>query len=318
MPSPLPENSCFVEPAVEVTRARPALGTLVQIQASGPASRIPQAVDAAFAAIDHVQGLMSSHDPASELSMLNREAVLGPRTVHADLYAVLAAALHFARLSDGAFDPCVGSQVEDLGYLPTHGERLAHEAIRESDWHDVDLLLERQVRFRRPLRLDLGGIAKGYAVDLAVRALQDGGAATILVNAGGDLRVWGEQPRTIALRHPLEPAHAVHPVPLRNAALATSGAYYSRRHRGSTEVSALIDPRSGVPHLGAGSVSVRASDCLSADALTKVVLFASPRVAERILAEYDAEAIVLQPADEDCRSVCSRRMPPAPEVADAR
>lgn len=314
MPSSLPENSRPLEPTIDVIRARPLLGTLVQIQASGPVSRIQHAVDLAFAAIEHVQRLMSYHDPDSELSKLNREASLGPRQVHEDTYAVLDAALRFAQLSEGAFDPCVGSELESWGYLPKYGAPLDRHEWAGPDWNDVELLCDRQVHFRRPLRLDLGGIAKGYAVDQAMRALQLGGAFDVLVNAGGDLRVWGEHTRTIEVRHPLAPAQAVHAVPLRNAALATSGAYYSRRQLGPTEVSALLDPRSRAPYLGVGSVSVRAADCLSADALTKVVLFASPQVAKHALAECDAEAFVQQPAGEGSLPDRYRRM----SATDAR
>jgi thiamine biosynthesis lipoprotein len=317
MPSPSPENSRPVEPTIEVIRARPLLGTLVQIQASGPANQIQHAVDLALAAIEHVQRLMSYHDPDSEISMLNREATLGPRQVHEDTYAVLAAALRFSRLSEGAFDPCVGSLLEQWGYLPTHDAPLAPYRACRPDWRDVELLRDRQVRFRRPLRLDLGGIAKGYAVDQAVRALQVGGAFDVLVNAGGDLRVWGEHTRSIEVRYPLVPARAIHAVPLRDAAIATSGAYYSRRQLGPTEVSALLDPRSLKPHLGADSVSVRAADCLSADALTKVVLFASPQLAEKVLAECDAEAFVQQPAGEGNLPCRFRRMAAIPSVTDA-
>jgi thiamine biosynthesis lipoprotein len=83
---------------------------------------------------------------------------------------------------------------------------------------------------------------------------------------------------------------------LDNAALATSAAYYSRRRLPSGEVSALLDPRSGQPYCGDGSVSVRAPDCLSADALTKVVLFAAPQRAEQALAACGARALVHTPA----------------------
>jgi thiamine biosynthesis lipoprotein len=294
MPSPLQENSRFRDFAVEIIRARPMLGTLVNIQASGPGSRIHGAVNSAFAAIEHVQRLMSYHCPGSELSMLNRDAALRPIQVHADTYCVLSAALRFARLSEGAFEPCVGGELEHWGYLPLRGAPLECGAGDKADWRDVELLPERRVRFRRPLRLDLGGIAKGYAVDQAVRALQDGGACVALVNAGGDLRIWGSQTRSISVRHPLAPEFAACTVPLRNAALATSGSYYSRRRLPGGEVSALVEPRCRAPHLAVSSVSVRAPDCLSADALTKVLLFARPQVAERALATCGADAFVQQ------------------------
>ncbi len=163
-------------------------------------------------------------------------------------------------------------------------------------WRDVQLIDSDRVRCARPLRLDLGGIAKGYAVDCAVHALQRTGIEKILVNAGGDLRIAGPWEQRVRLRHPQAPHLAAGVLTLRDAALATSAAYYSRRLLGSGEVSALLDPRRALPYLGHHSVSVRAPDCMSADALTKVVLFAPPKCAEQALAACSAQACVLAPA----------------------
>jgi len=295
MTSPLPVNNPPSERALEVTRARPLLGTLVEIRASGPSARIPQAVNAAFAAIEQIQQLLSYQDPDSELSALNRQALFVPRRVHTHTYAVLSAALRFARLSDGAFDPCVGFDLEQWGMLPRQGSPNSRTVTRRGTWRDIELLPEQQVCFHAPVRIDLGGIAKGYAVDLAVQALLAGGAHDLLVNAGGDLRVAGPRARQITLRHPLAPEVAGESVTVVDAALATSGAYYSRQKRPEGEVSALVNPTGRKPHLEADSVSVRAANCLNADALTKVVLFASPPVAERALAACNAMAFVQRP-----------------------
>jgi thiamine biosynthesis lipoprotein len=284
MPSP--------SPAAEVRRARPLLGTLVEIHAAAawPQSRLHAALDAAFAAVERVQALMSFHDPAGELSRLNREAAQRPVPVDAQTYAVLAAALELSRLSQGAFDISVGARLQQWAYLPS-----AEAVPATGDWRDIELLPQRQVRFRRPLRIDLGGIAKGYAVDCAIAALQAAGVQQALVNAGGDLRALGAQ--RVRLRHPQDPALAAHELELRDEALATSAIYFSRRLLGAEPVSPLLDPRSGKPYLGAASVSVRAPDCLHADALTKVVLFAAPEAAEEVLAAFNAHAYLQQPAE---------------------
>jgi len=188
-----------------------------------------------------------------------------------------------ARLSEGAFDPCVARAAN---------ERRARDS---GGWRDIELMDGNGVRILRPLRLDLGGIAKGYAVDLAVRALQGLGIERIAVNAGGDLRIAGPQPQSIELRHPQTPSRLAHRVTLHNASLATSAAYYSRRLASGREVSALIDSRSGDCYVGNRSISVRANECMTADALTKVVLFADADIAERCLAACGAEAYVLNP-----------------------
>jgi thiamine biosynthesis lipoprotein len=289
MRSPLPAVDAA---RAEIRRARPLLGTVVEIGlcAAGPEGPLHAAIDAAFAAIERVQALMSYHDPDSELSRLNRDAVHGARQVDAHTYRVLQAALRLARSSGGAFDPCVAPQLESWGYLP-HGDGKADAA---ASWRDVELTADGKVRFLRPLRLDLGGIAKGYAVDLAVQSLQTLERADIIVNAGGDLRVAGAHPQTIHLRHPRMPAAAAHQVSLHNAALATSAAYFSRRCPEGRLVSALVNPRSQEPYVGNRSITVRAADCMTADALTKVTLFAAGSIAARSLSECGAQAFILE------------------------
>ena len=275
-----------------VRRARPLLGTRVEIEAAGfePVEHLHEAVNAAFNTIDDVQRLMSYHDPSSELSRLNRHARHSPQTVDGHTYRVLAAALRFAHLGEGAFDPCVASSLERWGYLPSMG------GCAEASWRDIELSANEGVRFHRPLRIDLGGIAKGYAVDLAVQALQGLGIEEIVVNAGGDLRVAGPRARPVQLRHPDAPASAAHSLTLKDAALATSAAYFSRRRHASRDVSALVDPKSGDPYVGTNSVSVCAGDCMTADALTKILMFAPPAVSEGALAQCHARAVVLTPA----------------------
>jgi len=255
---------------LEVRRARPLLGTLVEIRAAsvrgaGEEARLHAAIDAAFAQIERVHSLMSYQDPDSELSRLNRSEPGHTHRVDPHTFHVVTAAVKFARLSGGAFNPCVADAL--------------------ADWEDIELLGDNRIRLKRPLRIDLGGIAKGYAVDLAVGALQDANVIEILVNAGGDIRVAGTHTHEVFLRDPLAPTKGVHPLQLRNGALATSAAYFS---------SALVDPRTKAPYVGNEAVSIRADDCMTADALTKIVLFAPRETAERMLDEFRAEAFVLQ------------------------
>lgn len=276
----------------EVRRARPLLGTIVEIRAAVQmeVSRVHAAIDAAFDRIELVHRLMSYHDPDSDLSRLNRCEAGRAHSVDPHTYEVLRTALRFARLSEGAFDPCVAEQLEQWGYLPATSPAGGAAA----SWQDVELLSGNGVRFKRPVRLDLGGIAKGYAVDLATQTLQRANVYDIVVNAGGDMRVAGERAHHVGLRHPRTPTATLNPLRLRDCALATSAAYFSRRLSDDQQVSALLDPRTHEPYIANNSVSVRAPTCMTADALTKVVLFAPASVAERVLDECGAEALVVQ------------------------
>jgi thiamine biosynthesis lipoprotein len=262
-------------------RARPSLGTIVEISVNDRRrdSQLHAALDAAFTDIERVHALMSFQAPDSELSRLNRDAAVRPQQVHPHTYAVIQAALRMAVLSRGAFNPCIAPLLE--------GRRL------KDSWRDVELLPGGRIRYARPVRVDLGGIAKGYAVDLAVYSLRRSGIENIVVNAGGDLRVAGPESHDVRLRHPSAPLYSAHTAALRNAALATSATYFSRRASESGEMSALVNPLDGRHYLGAQSISVRAENCMTADALTKVVLFAPPAIAETVLNEFNAEAYVI-------------------------
>jgi FAD:protein FMN transferase len=298
MPSPSRSVDGRAASRTTIRRARPLLGTRVEIAAAGdlPDAELHHAIDAAFAAIERIGRLMSYHDPSSELSRLNRQALVRPQRMHRDVRAVVRAALGFAALSGGAFDPCIAPCLEAWDLLPRH---TPFPPDPGASWRDVEILDEDQVRFKRPLRLDLGGIAKGYAVDEAVRALERRGVRSVVVNAGGDLRVAGEGAERIAVRHPRTPGLVAHTLELRDAALATSSACYSRCRVAGAEASALLDPKSGAAYVGADSVSVRAPDCMTADALTKIVLFADRQTAERALRVCGARALVLQADNAD-------------------
>ena len=289
-----------MRPVNQVQRARPLLGTLVRItvQASLAPAELHAAVDAAFAEVALVHALMSWHDADSELSRLNRLAVESVQPLHLHTRSVLEAALVFAERSEGAFDPCVAGILTRWGLLPDPAlSRLPQLPAVQGSWRDIELSAE-GVRFHRPLWLDLGGIAKGFAVDLAVRCLQRLGIEDIVVNAGGDLRVAGVREHEVAIRHP-QSAHAlVHELLLNNEALATSSAFESRCDVIEGSVCALVDPGSGKAYGGQDSVSVRAPTCMTADALTKVALFAPSAVAEAVFQHCQAHCIRLEPQPE--------------------
>jgi thiamine biosynthesis lipoprotein len=278
----------------QVQRARPLLGTLVQItaEAAVPTVELHAAVTAAFAEIALVHALMSWHEPDSELSRINRRAAIEPQPLHPHTRAVLAAALDMARQSEGAFDPTVAGTLMQWGLLPPRLE-MCLPGDRPS-WRDIELS-DGYVRFARPLWIDLGGIAKGYAVDLALQCLERVGVTQCVVNAGGDLRVAGPRDQRIAIRHPLH-AHALaHELVLRNEALATSAAFASRYETPAGAVCALVDPATAGAYVGRDSVSVRAPTCMLADALTKVALFAPPAVAAVVFEACAAQCLRLEP-----------------------
>jgi len=244
-------------------RARPLLGTFVEIACRGDAARCLPAIEAAFAAIARVHSLMSPHEAGSDLSRLNERAHLEAVRVDEQTCQVLQAALALHRESSGAFDVAAGS-----------GGTSA----------DIRLLPRRRVRYARPMRVDLGGIAKGYAVDRAIAELASRGIAHAIVNAGGDLRVLGDDAQPIHLRDPGAPA-TLHPaLTLAGGALATSAGYFMR---------AIVDPATGKAGGGRDSASVIAPTAMLADALAKVVLLRGP-LSGSLLERHNAHALVLR------------------------
>jgi thiamine biosynthesis lipoprotein len=240
-------------------RARPLLGTYVEIEAAGLAApALERAVDAAFGAIARVHRLMSFHDGDSDVSRLNRDAAFVPVTVDGWTAKVLKKARMLFDATDGLFDCAVGHELMRSGRLPPQG--LSH--VESGRFSAVELLSDNRVRFSAPIAIDLGGIAKGFAVDRAIAMSRAHGVREALVNAGGDMRVIGNEARTIHIRCPGREGRAVQAGLLRNAAIATSAAAATvMKQRGR-----LVP--SGLHH----AYSVVASTCLLADALTKVLV----------------------------------------------
>lgn len=272
---------------IEIRRCRPLLGTFVEISAAGLAEEeLNAAINAAFSSIETIHNLLSAHARDSELSLLNREAASRPVMVSRQTFAVVRRAVNLASESNGAFNPAIAPVLARWNFLPATLKRNA-----AGSWRDVRFLPGRKIRYLKPLALDLGGIAKGFAVDRAIETLRMRGARAALVNAGGDLRVFGQRSSTIHVRHPENPGMFAGRIPIRNAALATSSPYFTEKTWQRGRVSHLVDSRRQCAVTGAVSVSIRARECWLADALTKVVLNA-PQLAPELLEKRRAKAFV--------------------------
>ena len=140
------------------------------------------------------------------------------------------------------------------------------------------------------MKIDLGGIAKGFAVDRAIEALRRHGIAEGLVNAGGDLSAFGPRVQAVDIRDPRQPDHPMCRVELRNAALASSAGRYDPVRAGDVSGCAVIDPLTAMPVRAILGATVCAPCCVIADALTKVVMNAGEAGAP-ILTHYGASAL---------------------------
>ena len=276
-----------------IRRARPLLGTFVEIEASGGASsEIVAAIDAAFEAVASVHRLMSFHEPTSDVSRVNREAWRQPVTVHAWTFQVLEAALEMHRRSRGVFDIAVAPALQAIGLLP----RLEHDAppnAHARSFDAIELLPAGAVRFRdAAVRIDLGGIAKGFAVDCALDALRGLGVTSGLVNAGGDLAVFGPEAQRVHVRNPRDPRRLVCSIDIAGTALATTARRFDPVQSADTTSSAIIDPGTGQPAQAIDGATVRAPSCMVADALTKIVMISGTDAID-LLEHYHASALLI-------------------------
>ena len=244
------------------------MGTLVAIEArAGSQALAEQAVESGFTAIHNAEALLHPTRSGSDLARLNG-AIAGRRLpVKALTVAVLRLSRELCALSEGCFEPALPGGGSVMHWFPAG---------------------PRAIRLERRARIDLGGIAKGYAVDLAVAALRRAGASAGLVNAGGDLRVFGDASWPVMLRLGGATGATGATMKLRDIALAASDpacADPPREHRG------YYGARSGGRQARPGAVAVMAPTAALADALTKVVMFAPPAQSARILARYGARAL---------------------------
>lgn len=275
-----------------IRRLRPLLGTFVEVAAAGDgAADMEAAVEAAFAAIGTVHRLMSFHDEESDVSRLNHCAFEAATGVHRWTFQVLEAALDFHRRSNGLFDIRIAPALQKFGLLPYHAGDLAHDAALTAGHGEIELLAGERVRFGgRATRIDLGGIAKGFAVDRAIDVLRDFGMPSGLVNAGGDLAVFGPRGLMVGVRDPGHPSRVLCQIELRDAAIASSGALFNPFRSLDVLGPAVIDPASGEPVYAVVGATVRASSCLFADALTKIVIVGGSSAAP-LLRQFDAGAL---------------------------
>ena len=268
---------------------RPVMGTFARVVAvSSDIEKSRRCVEAAFEQLEMVDGMMSDYKAESELSRVNREAYGQAVEVSEGLFEVLQRSIAFSRESEGAFDVTVGPLVdmfreaEREGIVPSEAEiakvreRVGFEKLKlDAGARTVEFAVE-------GMRLDLGGIAKGYGIDRAVEAMQESGAVGGMVDVGGDIRVFGSPPAGrerwfVGLQ---DPASAVEGgaggacllyLALIDAAVVTSGDYQRYFLIGGEKYSHIIYKDSAAEGDGLSSVTVIAETAMEADGLATAV-----------------------------------------------
>lgn len=273
--------------AVEVWQEDPAAATA--------------AIDAVIAEMHRVDALMSHYKPESQLSLINREAAEHPVAVDPELARLIAKSLEFSEISGGAFDITYAS----VGYLYDYREKRhpteaqIQAALPAVNWHHVVVdPVASTVHFLKPgVRIDLGGIAKGYAVDNCIRILQAGGIGHASVSAGGDSRLLGDRrgrPWMVGIRHPDDANRVILRIPLEDTAISTSGDYERFFDEGGVRYHHIIDPHTGKSPKAVRSVTVIGPDATLTEGLTKSLFILGPeRGLALVNARDDVDAVIV-------------------------
>lgn len=261
------------------------------------------AIEAVFAEMRRIDALMSTYKADSELSRLNATAGSRAVQVSRELFDLLATSLEYSRTTGGAFDITYAS----VGYLydyrrHVHPDRRAlSAALPAIDYRRVRLDPARlTVRFELPgVRVDLGGIAKGHAVDRGIELLRAHGIERAMVNAGGDTRIIGDRfgrPWITGIRHPDDERRVILRIPITDAALSTSGDYERFFEEGGVRYHHILDPKTGDSARRLRSVTIIGPSATRTDALSTSVFVLGPEAGiELVDGLEDVDAVVVTP-----------------------
>ena len=278
------------------------MGTRVAVELwADDAALARRAMDEVIAEMRRTDELMSTYKPESQLSQVNAHAHERPVQVDADIIEVVERGLAMSKLSGGAFDITYAS----VGYLydyrahqrPTDEQIAA--ALPAVDYRQVQVDRDaRTIRFlRKGVRIDLGGIAKGYAVDQSVGRLRALGIQHAMVNAGGDTRLLGDRrgkPWIVGIRDPRNEGRVVTRLPLADEALSTSGDYERYFEEGGVRYHHILVPGTGRSARGVRSATVLGADATLTDALSTTVFVLGVERGMQLIARLPGvEAVVV-------------------------
>lgn len=277
------------------------MGTRIAVELwHDDAAQADSAIEAVFAEMRRIDVLMSHYKPESQLSQVNARAAQGWVTVDRELFLLVRRALEFSPLSDGAFDITYAS----VGYLYDYrahqhpGQSAIDAALPAVNWRLVQLDDRASaIRYARAgMRIDLGGIAKGYACERAAAILRGLGVAHAVVTAGGDSRILGDRrgrPWVVGIRHPDDEKRVIARIPLEDEAISTSGDYERFFDEDGHRFHHIIDPKTGKSAGALRSVTIVGPDATTTDGLSTAVFVLGPERGLALIAKMTGYEAVL-------------------------
>ena len=273
----------------QVSRTALIMGTVVDIRAYGEDNKqLEQAVTAAFEEMSRVEQLFSSHIAESEISRLS--AATESLSLSPEVIRLLQMGQQIGADTSGAFNMSLGAlkdlwQIEgEEPHIPSEQELSA--VLKKTGSGALTIVDDKVIKSKADLKIDLGGIAKGYAVDRAVSVLRQAGVTSATVNAGGDIALLGDKqgrPWRIGIQHPRQTNDLLVTLQLKDQAVVTSGDYERFFERDGIRYHHIFDPVSGKPARQCQSVTVVAADAASADALATAAFVLGPDAGLKLL-----------------------------------
>lgn len=263
-----------------------------------------KAINLAINEITRIEKLISSWDPDSETSKINSNAGIRPVKVSRELYGLIERAINISTLTDGAFDISYASMDKIWKFDGSMTKMPSNEEIKSSvskvGFQNIILDPDESSAFlkEKGMKIGFGAIGKGYAADQAKALLQKNNVQAGIINASGDMNIWGRQPNgeewTVAITNPLNKTKSAAILPITNGAVVTSGNYEKFVQFNGTRYAHIIDPRTGYPSSGILSVTVFAPKAELADALaTSVFVMGIETGLNRINQLPEIECIVI-------------------------
>ena len=293
-----------VESPVVVKRTQMHMGTLVSITTVAPSQEIAQAsIEAGFREIKRLEQLFSTWIPTSELSQVNAAAGREPVVVGPETLELVSRSLEMARLTEGGFNIAVGPAVE--AWSVTERERIPTREELQSlrllvDWTMINIDSQARTIFlpKPGMRIDVGGIGKGYAADRAVDVMRKMGAKGGVVALSGDIKTFGDLPGMqgfpVGIRHPRQEGELIATVDLKNEAISTAGDYERYFEREGVRYHHILDPKSLQPARQCQSVTVIAAEGTVADGLDTGIFLLGPEKGMALVEQLpDVEAIII-------------------------
>ena len=273
------------------------MGTVLTIEARS-ANRA--SIDRAIDWVRKVETVCSRFDAASEVSRLAHQSGRAV-AVTPMLFEMLQFALAMAEFTGGAFDPTLGLVAERRGFNREYrsGQRITTPIDGIATWQDVDLDADaRMVTLHKPMLIDLGALAKGFAIDLAVHSLEEDGCSDFVIDAGGDLYLAGRndagEPWSVGVRHPMEDGALIDRLLVSDAAVCTSG-NYERVNAEGQRAAHLIDPANMRGATRSLSATVIAPNAAAADALATAAFVLGPVDGIALLERAEVDGMIIAP-----------------------